>query len=148
MPLEKIMKEKISADHLLYVSLKYTKTGDVMLNLINRWKIMIDLVNDALLDKLKKKKKIKIIPMAPKMKIITLRGAFKKEEIILETLDLYEFFKKIPQLDKTRECEFRKHVCLKVIEGEKETRIDMEKLKEYSELLERFMKFIRVYLST
>ena len=40
--LEKIMKEMISADHLLYVSLKYTKTCDVILNLIRRWTIMID----------------------------------------------------------------------------------------------------------
>ena len=40
--LEKIIKEKISADHLLYVSMKYTKTCDVMINLLKRWKIMMD----------------------------------------------------------------------------------------------------------
>jgi len=148
MPLEKIMKEKISADHLLYVSLKYTKTCDVMLNLIERWKIMIERCMDALLQKIKKKKKITAIPIAPKMKVLALRAAFKKEEIMLATLETYEFFKKIPTLEKTRECEFRKHVCLKVIDANKETRIDMEKLKEYSELLENFIKFVREYLSS
>ena len=59
--LEKIMKEKISADHLLYVSMKYTKTCDVMINLIKRWKIMMDYSFDGLLDKAKKKKMIKNI---------------------------------------------------------------------------------------
>ena len=49
--LEKIIKEKISADHLLYVSMKYTKTCDVMINLIKRWKIMMDYAFDALLEK-------------------------------------------------------------------------------------------------
>jgi len=146
MPLERIMKEKTSADHLLYVSLKYTKTCDVMLNLIERWKSMIDLCIDALLEKIKKKKKITAIPTAPKMKVITLRKVFKKEELVLKTLDIYEFFKKIPDLEKTRECEFRKHVCLTVLNG-KETRIDMDKLKEYAELIDEFIKFVRMYLA-
>ena len=39
--MEEIIQEKISADHLLYVSLKYTKTCDVVLNLILRWRRMI-----------------------------------------------------------------------------------------------------------
>ena len=146
MPLERIMKEKTSADHLLYVSMKYTKTCDVMLNLINRWKSMIELCVDAMLTKLKKKKKIKSIPDAPKMKVLTLRKALKKEPIVLETLDNFEFFKRIPILEKTRECEFRKHVCLTIID-KKEVRIDMDKLKEYAEQVDEFIKFVRIYLA-
>lgn len=146
MPLEKIMNEKTSADHLLYVSLKYTKTCDVMLNLTERWKSMIELCINALLDKTKRKKLIAAIPIAPKIKVITLRETFKKEPIVLDALNLYEFFKKIPQLEKVRENEFRKHVCLKIIDLGKETRIDLEKLKEYSEIIEKFIKFVRSYL--
>ena len=143
--MEDIIKEKISADHLLYVSLKYTKTCDVMLNLLARWKSMIDLCNDAMLDKLKKKKTISSIPTAPKMRIIALRESFKEEPVVLETLDLYEFFKKVPDFQKSHENEFRKNVCLRIIDN-KEVKIDMEKLKEYSEILERFIKFVRTYL--
>ena len=146
MPLEKIMKEKISADHLLYVSMKYTKTCDVMLNLIKRWEVMLDLCLDALLDKLKKNKKIDIIPKAPKMKIDALKKALKKEELIIETLETYEFFKRVQNLEKIREAEFRKNVCLAVMDNGKEVRINMDKLKEYAELLERFIKFVRGYL--
>ena len=146
MPLETIMKEKTSADHLLYVSLKYTKTCDVMINLVERWRSMIDLIIDALLNKIKKKRVITSIPIAPKMKILTLRDAFKKEPLVLEALDLHEFFKKVPNLEKTREHEFRKNVCLAVVDSGKETRIDLEKLKEYSEILEKFIKFVREFL--
>jgi hypothetical protein len=146
MPLERILNEKTSADHLLYVSMKYTKTCDVMLNLIARWKSMIDLCNDALLDRLKKKKKISSIPEAPKMRIILLRAQFKKEPVMIETLDIYEFFKKIPESQKTRESEFRKNVCLTIVDN-KEVKIDMDKLKEYAEVIERFIKFVRAYLS-
>lgn len=146
MPLEGIIKEKTSADHLLYVSLKYTKTCDVMLNLIERWKSMLELCLEALIQKAKKKKVIKSIPAAPKMKVELLKGAFKKEPIVLETIQVYEFFKKVPELQKIRENEFRKNVCLRIIDPNKETKIDMDKLKEYSELLEKFIKFIREYL--
>ena len=66
--IEKIIKEKISADHLLYVSLKYTKTCDVILNLIKRWTIMIDDSIQGLLENLKKKKKIKTIRLARRQK--------------------------------------------------------------------------------
>lgn len=146
MPLERIMKEKTSADHLLYVSLKYTKTCDVMLNLIERWKSMIELCINAILNKAKKKKLVKAIPEAPKMKVLALKDAFKKNLIVQETLDTFEFFKKVPDLKKTRESEFRKHVCLTVID-KKEVRIDMDKLKEYSELIDNFIKFVREYLA-
>ena len=54
--MERIMQEKISADHLLYVSLKYTKTTDVMLNLITRWKSMIEMSFDAIIEKSVKEK--------------------------------------------------------------------------------------------
>jgi len=51
--MERIIQEKISADHLLYVSLKYTKTTDVILNLIARWRSIIDLCIDKILEKAK-----------------------------------------------------------------------------------------------
>ena len=91
--LEEIIKEKISADHLLYVSLKYTKTCDVILNLIYRWRIMIERSIDAMLKHAKKKKLIKSFPDNPIGKIeimktykseINLRHSFS-EQVILFT---------------------------------------------------------------
>ena len=92
MPLERIMKEKISADHLLYVSMKYTKTCDVMLNLIVRWQSMIEIAIDALLNKAKRQRKISSIPIAPRMKVEALKVIFKKEPDVLQTLEIYDFF--------------------------------------------------------
>jgi len=146
MPLERIMKEKISADHLLYVSMKYTKTCDVMLNLIARWQSMIEMAADALLDKAKRQRKIRVIPIAPRIKIEALKGIFKKELDVLQALEIYEFFKRIPTSEKLRESEFRKNVCLTITDRGEEIRIDMDKLKQYSEILEKFIKFVRGYL--
>lgn len=144
--LEKIMKEKISADHLLYVSMKYTKTCDVMINLIKRWKIMLDYAFDGLLEKAKKKKMIKSIPTAPKLKIDVLKEAFKNHPEVMDAVKEYEMFKLIEVLKKTKEGEFRKGVCLKVTFKGVETQVNLEKLKEYSEILERFINYTKLFL--
>jgi len=148
MPEEAILKEKTSADHLLYVSLKYTKTCDVMLNLLERWQSLIELSINALLDKAKKKKIIKIIPVAPKMKVDALKKALKKYEEVIKGIELYDFFKRVPILEKKKEHDFRKNVCLKIMDQGQETKIDLEKLGEYAETIERFIKFVREFLSS
>lgn len=144
--LEKIMKEKISADHLLYVSMKYTKTCDVMINLLKRWKIMMDYSFDGLLEKAKKKKMIKTIPDAPKLKIDSIKQAFSNSKEVMEVIEAYEMFKLIDGLSKTKEGEFRKGVCLRVTYKWNEVAINLEKLKEYSELLERFINYTKLFL--
>ncbi len=146
--LEEIIKEKISADHLLYVSLKYTKTCDVMINLLKRWKIMIDYSIDGLLGKAKKKKKIKKIPTAPKIKVDAIKKIFKKQEEVIEAIKLYEMFKLIDILKKTKANEFRKGVCLTIIYKGEEIRVDLDKLKEYAEILERFINYTKLFLTS
>jgi len=144
--LEKIIKEKISADHLLYVSLKYTKTCDVIQNLIKRWTIMISDAVDGLLIQAKKKKKIKSIPAAPRQKSELAKKVFKNSPEVIETIKAFEFFKKLEALPNTRESEFRKNVCLRVKYNGEEVAINLDKLKEYSKLLEDFITFVKQYL--
>jgi len=145
--LEKIIKEKTSADHLLYVSLKYTKTCEVIMNLLARWSVMIEDSIQGLLEQAKKKKKIKIIPIAPKQKVNLVRSTFKDIPQVIETMDLYEFFKKVNKLQTSREHEFRKDVCLRVFEdNKKEVEINLEMLKEYSNKLENFISYVKQFL--
>ena len=146
--LEKIIKEKISADHLIYVSMKYTKTCDVMINLLKRWKIMMDCAFDGILKKAKAKKMIKSIPKAPKLKIDLLKSTFSDNSEVQDAIELYNMFKLIDTLKKTKEGEFRKGVCLRVTYKWKEIAINLEKLKEYSEILERFINYTKLFLTS
>jgi hypothetical protein len=140
--LSEIEREKKIAEHLFYVSLKYTKTTDVILNLLNRWVAMINISIDYLLKKAKKNKKIKSIPDAPKAKELLIRTAYSKEKVVVETMDMYSFFRKLPDLDKVREYEFRKNVALRVISNGKEIRIDMEKLKAWNEKINEYISLV------
>jgi len=137
--IEEIIKDKTSADHLLYVSLKYTKTCDVILNLLARWKSLIELSFDAILEKRVEEGKIPTIPTNPKQKIEFVKKFFKKNNSIQEVIPLYVFFKRIPDLKKMREGEFRKNVNLKIIEANRTTEINMDKLGEYYEIVEKFI---------
>lgn len=141
--MEHIIKEKISADHLLYVSLKYTKTCDVIINLLLRWKILIELAMDKLVERAKKEKKWKPIPDAPRAKLVALKKIYASDKIIADTLDLYELFRDIESLPKVREHEFRKGVNLKVTYRGKELNINLDMLKEYALVLERFISSLK-----
>ena len=144
--MQQIENEMKAAQHLLYVSLKYTKTGDVILNLMYRWKQMIEHAVDTMLEKARKKKLVKEVPVAPKLKIALLAQLLKKEPVVIETLHLYSFFRRVNTLEHIKEHEFRKNVALRVID-DTEVVIDVEKLKEWQALLENFIKFTRKYIA-
>lgn len=144
--MEKIIHQKISADHLLYVSLKYTKTCDVIMNLILRWRNMIETSIDAILKHAKKKKKLPSVSTNPLGKIDQVRKLFKKDKEFLKVIEMYEMFRKIEGLRNERIGEFRKNVALKVFYQGKEVNINLEELKLYAERLEKFISTTKQFL--
>jgi len=146
--MEKIIQEKISADHLLYVSLKYTKTCDVIMNLILRWRKMIETSIEEILKHAKKRKKISKIPTNPIGQIEEIKKLFKKDPDFLKVIEMYEMFRKIEDLRRERIGEFRKNVTLKVYYKGDEININLEKLKEYAEYLEKFISKTKQFLSS
>ena len=141
-----IIKEKISADHLLYVSLKYTKTCDVILNLIARWKSLIENSFDGLIQVYVDSGKIPMMPNSPKQRIEFMKKYFSKMDSIQEIIPLYIFFKRIPDSQKSRECEFRKNVTLKIKMGDETHNINVEKLSEYSSKVDKFIDDVKSIL--
>jgi hypothetical protein len=102
---------------------------------------MIDRSFDTLIKK--SGKKWKKVPDAPRAKLIQLKKIYSKNPIVAETLDLYEFFRDVEKLEKKRENEFRKGVNLRVIYNGNEVNVDLEKLSEYSSILERFISYLK-----
>ncbi|MDO8508764.1 MAG: hypothetical protein Q7S27_03715 [Nanoarchaeota archaeon] len=141
--MERIIKEKISADHLLYVSLKYTKTCDVILNLLLRWSNMIEYALDLLIEKAKKSKKWKPVPDAPRAKLLQLKKIYENDLVISKVLEMQELFRDVEKLEKVRESEFRKGVNLRVFYKGEAININLDKLKEYADILERFISALK-----
>lgn len=91
----------------------------------------------------KKNKKWKPVPDAPRAKLIQLKKIYAGEPVVSETLKLYEFFRDVEKLNKLRENEFRKGVNLKVTYRGEIVNVNLDKLKEYSELLEKFISYLK-----
>jgi hypothetical protein len=144
--MDRIIQEKISADHLLYVSLKYTKTCDVIRNLLIRWRKMIETSIDKIITHAKKKKKISSIPTQPIKKIEIVKKLFKKDKDFLKVIEFYEMLRKIEELRIERIGEFRKNVCLRIFYQGKEINVNLEQLKIYAELLEKFISDTKHFL--
>ncbi len=137
-----IESEYRKAEHLLYVSLKYTKTADVIRNVIIRWQSTLDLCIDRLLMRAKRLKKIKKIPTAPLAKTDVLPSVYK-DPIVKGIIELYLFFRKLDTFEQIRQGEFRKNVALVIIDKNKELIIDIPKLYEWNEKIKQFIEYVR-----
>ncbi len=75
------------ADHLVFVSLKYTRTVDVIKNIINRLISVYELSINALLANLQEKKRIEKIPETPLAKAELVKKAFANDQKIQENIN-------------------------------------------------------------
>ncbi|OYT36023.1 hypothetical protein B6U91_02045 [Candidatus Pacearchaeota archaeon ex4484_71] len=144
--MEEIIQEKISADHLLYVSLKYTKTCDVIMNLLLRWRKMIDTSINEILKHAKDKKKIESVSENTFGKLDQIRKLFKKDSNFQDVIEFYEMLRKLENLKTERIGEFRKNVCLKISYKGEIVEVNLEQLKIYAEMLEKFISVTKQFL--
>ncbi len=144
--MENIIQEKISADHLLYVSLKYTKTCDVIMNLLLRWRKMIDTGIIAMLNHAKKQKKINSVSENAIGRIKEIKELFKKDQEFLEVINFFMMLRKLEDLKNERIGEFRKNVALKIQFKGEEINVNLEQLKIYAEMLEKFIQTTKQFL--
>jgi hypothetical protein len=144
--MEDIIQEKISADHLLYVSLKYTKTCDVIMNLLLRWRKMIDTSINELLKHAKNKKKIEEVSENTVGKLEQIRKVFKKDKNFQDVIDFYEMLRKLENLRTERIGEFRKNVSLKIYYKGEVIEVNLEQLKIYADMLEKFISATKQFL--
>ena len=129
------------ADHLVFVSLKYTRTCDVMRNAITRFVNAFEMGITEYLEHQRKIKKIPEVPLSIKEKVELIKkvlGTKMKKHLIL-----YHTLKKI---EKAQHCdidEFRKNVTLKTT-GPKSIEVKMDTLAGYLEATKDFIKFLRM----
>lgn len=144
--IHKAKEELKRVDHLIYVSLKYTRTCDIFKSIIERLINSIEYMLNALLLKLEEEKKIKEIPEQPGLKCNILKQNIEDEKIN-EIIDSYLVLRKLNRAPFTRAREFRRHVTMTcTLEGEEtEVNIDnmTEKYKQTVEYLDYVLSFLK-----
>jgi hypothetical protein len=129
-------------EHLYHVSLKYTRTADVIRSVIERLISTFEYSIDSILKCFKEENMIESIPANPigKANLIT-------EKIIDEQtkkhITMYLKLRKIIKAEYTKRDEFRRHVTMTVKVDEETLNIDIDKLKEYYEETKGFLSFAK-----
>lgn len=128
------------ADHLIFVSLKYTRTCDVMKNAIKRMIVAFELSMKEYLEHLKKEKKLERVHGTAKERALSIKNIFGNQ--VKKYLALYSLLKKIDKAEYTASEEFRKNVTL-TTKTAKPIAVKVINLYEYLEMTKSFVSFIK-----
>jgi hypothetical protein len=129
--LQEAKDELKRADHLLYVSLKYTRTVDVIRNIIDRLINSLEFTISDLLTYAKEKKMISEKPGNMGLMCDTMKSTFKDDEKLLEMVNFFLMLRRISRAEYKKSSEYRRHVSMSVILDEIILNISIDKIKEY-----------------
>ena len=134
---ESALEEIKRADHSIYVSLKYTRTVDIIKNTIKRLISAMDISIILGLEYAKEKKKLPNIPQSARQRateIVRLYPQMKK------SMDFYNRLKNIDRADFTKKEEYRKNVALIAKVGSKKVEVGQEELRDFFDITVVFSK--------
>jgi len=140
--LENAMQELKRVDHLYYVSLKYTRTADMMKHLIDRLINTFSFGIESLLKFAIDKKMIDKMQNNPTLDAELLKKTFSDKEIP-GYMDLYLRLRKIIRAEYSKREEFRRHVTMTcTINNGEIAEVNIDILKEYYETAKNFINYV------
>ncbi len=128
-------------EHIIYVSLKYTRTVDVILNALYRLVNVYDLIIEALLEKAKGENLIAVLPKSPALRATHLGGLYPEDKELQKYLSFYVFIKNVLKLPHSKREEYRRHVTLIVELGTATAEIDIDNLTDCEKVVHNFLRY-------
>lgn len=139
--LDNAKQELKRVDHLFYVSLKYTRTADMMRHMVERLINTFSFGAESLLKCAKEQKKIEEVPSNPRISAELLMKTFPDDEIT-EYMNLYLKLRKVIRAGYTRREEYRRHVTMTcTIDNGEIVEINIDILKEHYEAAKKFIDY-------
>ncbi len=118
------------SDHLFYVSLKYSRTVDVMKNLLDRLIAACERCIDALLLDAEEKQMIMERPDNLGLKVDLVKQTYP-EPWVAEITDFMMFLRRINRAEFTRAREFRRHVTMTAVMDDGVIEVNIDIIKEH-----------------
>ena len=128
-------------EHIIYVSLKYTRTVDVIINALNRLVDIYDLIIESLLEKAKKENKVSSLPKSPALRANTLAKIYAEDQRMQKYLSFYGFFKMVLKLPHKRRREYRRHVTLCVDLEKSTAEVNIDNLTNCERFAHNFFNY-------
>jgi hypothetical protein len=144
--LDDAREELKRVDHLIYVSLKYTRTIDVFLNALGRMTDAYEFMFDALLKHAVENKKLKEVPKTPIEKGNLVKEFYADDEEVQRNVNLFFLMRKLLKAQSHgKEQEYRRHVTMRTMIDGKEEVIDIDNMTEhYHSQMEFFSKVKKI----
>jgi len=143
--IENAKEELKRVDHLIYVSLKYTRTCDIFKSIIERLINSIDCALEALLKKLEDQNRIMDVPEQPGLRCSTLREHYKDEQLH-KILDFFLLLRQFHRADFCREREFRRHVTMTMEINDEKHEINIDNITQYYKDTKEYLEHIEKML--
>ncbi|MBR9675906.1 hypothetical protein GOV05_02765 [Candidatus Woesearchaeota archaeon] len=140
--LDSAREELKRVDHLIFVSLKYTRTVDVLKNVVNRIIEAYDYIIEALLKYCEEKNLIFEEPIQPIPRAMTLIKTLN-DQIITEHMQHFILFKKILKKTEYESInEFRRHVALITEIDDETVTINIDFVTEHFKNMKEFLMYV------
>jgi hypothetical protein len=135
-------------DHLIYVSLKYTRTVDVIINILNRMVDGYAHLMDSLIKYAEKEKLWKgELPGSAIERAELVKQLFKEDIEIQDNVDLYLLLRKLLRAKTVeRENEYRRHVTMKTIIDGREEIVNIDIITNYYLFQREFLQKVQKML--
>ena len=138
------VQELKRVDHLFWVSLKYTRTVDVIKHVIDRIINCIGYGFESLLKYAKEKKLVAHIPDNAGLSCELLRKTFPDNAELIDYINFYTLLRKLSKAEYTKKEEFRRHVAMiATIDKGEVIEISIDVLKEYYEKTRIYLSFVK-----
>ena len=138
------IQELKRVDHLFWVSLKYTRTVDIIKHVIDRLISCISFGLESLLKYAKEKKLVTDIPINQGLRCDLLKKTFPDDEELLDHINFYLRLRKLSKAEFTRREEFRRHVTMiATIDKGEVVEVSIDSLKEDYDKIRKFMTFVK-----
>ena len=135
---DKAISELKRVDHLIYVTLKYTRTVDVIRTIIEKLITTFNHKSEAMFTSLLDNNKVPLVASVPLVRMKNLEKQYPKDKTVKDIVDFYVLLKKIYNTDYRAKEEYRKNVTL--VTREKEVNIEM--LKNYYQITQDYIKYL------
>ncbi len=141
--LEEAKEELKRVDHIIFVSLKYTRTVDVIRNALHRLVSAFEYIIDGLIGHLQQQGAAEAIPKSPRAKVKMLRQMRADDTILRNYLVFYQFLRELDKAPYTRRNEYRRHVTMVAELGNRTAEIDIDVLEDdFDRVAKEFLAFV------
>lgn len=146
--LQDAVEEWKRVDHLIYVSLKYTRTVDVILNILSRMVDGYSYLVDALIRYAEQEKKwAGELPESALERANLVRNLFPDDQQVQDNMELYLLLRKLLRSKNVeREQEYRRHVTMKTIIDGREEIVNIDIITNYYLFQREFLQKVQKLL--